>query len=84
MLSKLLPFWLLQFPWFKKLAFSGMENCADMDNYQYWAWNDLNCETAQASVIFTTMLLCKYKTWVCEKQCSTTVSRVLCARCLPG
>ena len=28
-----------------------MENCADMDNYQFWAWNDLNCETAQANVI---------------------------------
>lgn len=27
-----------------------MENCADMDYYQNWAWNDLNCETAQANV----------------------------------
>ena len=33
------------------LAVSGMENCADMDNYQNWAWNDLNCETAQANII---------------------------------
>ena len=32
------------------LAFSGMENCADMDTYQNWAWNDLNCETYQANV----------------------------------
>ena len=32
------------------LLLPGMENCADMDYYQNWAWNDLNCETAQANV----------------------------------
>ena len=37
-----------------------MENCADMDYYQNWAWNDLNCETAQANsilIIFFVALL---------------------------
>ena len=33
-----------------QLLLPGMENCADMDYYQNWAWNDLNCETAQANV----------------------------------
>ena len=60
-----------------------MENCADMDAYQSWAWNDLNCETAQANVLFMVFTVQIYGWAVSVNLSHVSLCRVLCAKCPP-